>query len=112
MFVANACINLILAVIVASYFIYVNGASKVRSNLFWRLSMVLVGIAFCMRVSLSVYDCFIPTSQIQTQSWRYLVVYYVDFAFMLIYSTAIFRVIGGWKLLCDLEMQDEQSAEV
>jgi hypothetical protein len=74
--------------------------------------MLLVGIAFLVRVSLSVYDVYIPTSQIETQYWRYLVVYYVDVAFMLIYSTAIFRVIGGWKLLSDLEMQNEQSAEV
>lgn len=74
--------------------------------------MLLVGIAFCMRVSLSIYDCFIPTSQMQTQAWRYFVVYFVDVAFMLIYTTAIFRVIGGWKLLSDLEMQDESSAEV
>jgi hypothetical protein len=40
------------------------------------------------------------------------VVYFVDVAFMLIYTTAIFRVIGGWKLLSDLEMQDESSPEV
>jgi hypothetical protein len=74
--------------------------------------MLLVGIAFCVRVSLSIYDCFIPTSQMQTQNWRYFVVYFVDVAFMLIYTTAIFRVIGGWKLLSDLEVQDESSPEV
>ena len=106
LFVANALINLILAVIVASYFLYVTGASKVRSNRYWRLSMLLVGVAFLVRVSLSIYDCFIPTSQMQTQLWRYFVVYYVDVAFMLIYTTAIFRVVGGWKLLSDLELQD------
>ena len=32
------------------------------------------------------------------------VLYYVDVAYMLIYTTAIFRVVGGWTLLREVEL--------
>ena len=33
--------------------------------------------------------------------------YYVDVAFMLIYTTAIFRVVGGWTLLREVELYNK-----
>jgi len=60
LFVANACVNLIMALVVAVYFLKVKRTSKVRQNFQWRLSMILVAIAFMFRVLMSFYDCYIP----------------------------------------------------
>ncbi len=61
--VVNAWVNLIMMVVITSYFIFVTRSSKVRSNWQGKTIILLIGIAFAMRVLLSFYDCQVTFSK-------------------------------------------------
>lgn len=69
----------------------------------------MIALAFVARAGLSIYNCLISYEQQQSQIWRFYVIYYIDVAFMTIYLTAIFRVVGTWTLFQEIKIQSNPS---
>ena len=107
--VVNSAMNFIMLLIVAIYFVWVYATSKFRFNWQSRIRMLLIMIAFSLRAFLSFYDCFMSFETIVGQQWRFYVIYYIDVVFMMIYLTAIFRVIGSLSLIKEIKNQKQTS---
>ena len=107
----NSIVNIALLLLVASYFIYVSLGFKFRVNWQSRIRMVMIAVAFTARASLSLYDCFISYQLLESQKWRFYITYYVDVVFMMIYLTAIFRVVGSWTIFEEIQTQVKPSLQ-
>lgn len=65
-FIGNAIVNIVMFIIVFVYFMIVVGRARVRSNWQLKFKTFLIATGFMMRVSLSIYDCFLDIEEILT----------------------------------------------
>lgn len=100
--ILNASFTLIMLLVIAVYFFKVVRHIKLRQDLTSRIRQSLVTLALLVRFLLAVYDCWLTTAEINSQYWRYYLLFYIDIAQMMVYLTLIFRVVGSWTLFSQI----------